>query len=190
MFCVASLVFGGNEGVEYHFHVLRFWTHFRWYRGRLVPFSYFALPDSFTEVWRALGPFLMFCAPRLFFGSTESVGSRFHVLCSLTHFRRCRVRRVPVPCFAHPNSFSTVLRASGPIFMFYAPGLIFGGVDGIFMFYAPRVPFSCFKLTKSFSAVPRVGPVFIFSTLGLVVGGTEGVGYRFLFLRSQTRFPR
>jgi Plant mobile domain len=39
------------------FHVLRAPTHFRRYRGRQVPFSCFALLDSFSAVPRASGPF-------------------------------------------------------------------------------------------------------------------------------------
>jgi hypothetical protein len=82
MFCASGLVFGGTEGVGFRFHVLRSRTHFQRYRGCGVPFSCFALSDSFSVVPWASGPFLMFCAPGLFFGGTESVGSHFHVLCS------------------------------------------------------------------------------------------------------------
>jgi hypothetical protein len=155
MFCALGLVFGGTEGVGYRFHVLRSRTHFRRYRGRRVPFSCFALLDSLTEVPRASGPLLMFCAPGLFsavprasgpvfmfcalglvFGGAECIGSRFHVLRALTHFRRYRGCQVPFSCFELPDSFSTVPRAS--------------------------VPFSFFVLPDSFSAVPRaMSPVFM-----------------------------
>jgi hypothetical protein len=73
----------------------------------------------------------MFCAPGLLFGGTEGVGSRFNVLHDLIRFRRYRGRRVPFSCFALPNSFSEVSSASGPVFMFCTPALIFGGIDGI-----------------------------------------------------------
>jgi hypothetical protein len=162
-------------------------THFRRYRGRQVPFSYFALPDSFSAVPRASGSVFMFCAPVLVFDSTEGVGSRFHVLraglvfggiggdvsrfhvlCRQTRFRRCRVRRVPFSCFARLDSFPVVPRASGPVFMFCASGLVFGGTEGVgsrihvlrsrtrFRRYRRcQVPFSYFALRDSFSAVPR-----------------------------------
>jgi hypothetical protein len=81
MFCALGLVFDGT--------VLRAQTHFRRYLWRRVPFSCFALPDSFSAVPRASCLILMFCAPGLIFRGTEGVGSRFHDLCSRTHFRRC-----------------------------------------------------------------------------------------------------
>jgi hypothetical protein len=104
-FHVPGHVFGGAEGVRSHFHVLRFRTHFRRFRGRRVPFSCFALPDTFSAVPRATGPVFMFCVPALVFGGTESVGSCFHVLRARTHFRRYRWRPVPFSCFALPDSF-------------------------------------------------------------------------------------
>jgi hypothetical protein len=56
-------------------------------------------------------------------------------------------------------------RASGPIFMFCAPGLIFGGTEVVrFRFHV--------------------------SSPGQVFGGTEGVGSRFQVLLSQTHFRR
>jgi hypothetical protein len=149
MFCAPGLVFGANEGVGSRFDVLRSRTLFRRYRGRRVPFSCFARPDSFSTVPMASGPVLMFCAPELVFGGAEYVGScfivlrarlifcgiegvgcRFHILRSRTHFRRCRVRWVPFSYFACPESFScfplpdmflAVGRALGPFFMFCAP---------------------------------------------------------------------
>jgi hypothetical protein len=108
MFCACGLIFGGKEGVGSHMNVLLARIHFRRYRGRRVPFSCYARPDSF-------------------FGRTEGVGSHFHVLRALTHFRRYRGRRVPFECFARQDSFSTVPRASAPVFMLCAPGRIFGG---------------------------------------------------------------
>jgi hypothetical protein len=131
MFCTPGLVFGGTEGVGSLLHVLRSWTRFRWCRGRPVPFSRFALPNSFSAEPRASIPVFMFCAPVLVFGGTEFVGSRFHVLRSGTHFRRYRGSRVPFSSFAPPNSLSAVPRVSGPFFMYCASGLVFGGTEGV-----------------------------------------------------------
>jgi hypothetical protein len=133
--CALGLVFGGAEGVRSRFHVLRARTCFRRYRGRRVPFSSFALSDSFSAVPRASGPVFTFCAPGLIFSCTEGIGSRFYVLLSLTRFRRYRGsgsrfhvlrsrthfrwyqgRWVPFSCFACPDTFSAVPRASGPVF--------------------------------------------------------------------------
>jgi hypothetical protein len=116
----------------------------------------------------------MFCAPGLVFDGDDGVGSRFHVLRARTHFRRFCGPRVPFSILARPNSFSTVQRASGPVFVFYAPGLVFGGIEGVgsrvdvlraqtrFRRYrGRRVLFSCFAFSDSFSTVPRSsGPVF------------------------------
>jgi hypothetical protein len=121
MFCDPGLVFGGTEGVE---------SRFRRYRGRRVSFSWFARPDSFLTVPRAIGPVFMFYAPRLVFGANEGVGARFHVLRSRTRFRRYRGRWVPFSCFARPYSFSAVLRAMSPVFMFCVPGHVFGANEG------------------------------------------------------------
>jgi hypothetical protein len=131
MFCATRLIFGGTEGVRSRFHVLRARTHFGRYRGRRVPYSCFALQGSFSAVPRASSPVLTFCATRLVFGGTGGVGSRFLVLRVQTRFRRFRGRWVPFSCFASPYSFSTVLRASGPIFTFCAPVLVFGGTEGV-----------------------------------------------------------
>jgi hypothetical protein len=224
MFFAPRHVFSCAEGVRSLFHVWRSRTHFRRYRGRRVPFSCLALPDSFSAITMASGPFscfarpthfrrsrasgpvFMYCAPGLVFGDTDGVGTRFHV--------------------SHPNLFLAVLRASDSFFMFCAPGLIFGGTEGVrsrFLIFRSRtcfwgyrgrqVPFSCFALPDSLSAVPSASvPFFIFSCFplpdmflgvpwalcaifmfcapGLVFGGTEGVGSRFNFLRSPTRFRR
>jgi hypothetical protein len=207
MFCAPGLVFGGTEGVGSRINALRSRTRFRRCRGRRVPFSCFALPDSFSAVrerWilfscfarpesfsailGTLCPVFTFCALGLFFGGTEGVGSRFHVLRSQTRFRRYQGRRVPFSCFACPDSFSAVRRASCPVFMFCASGLIFGSTDHVgshfhvlrtptlFRRYlGRRVPFLCFALPDSFSAVPRAsGPVFMFCVPGLVFGDTGG----------------
>jgi hypothetical protein len=126
-FCVPVLVFGGTDGVRSRFHVLRSRTRFRRYRGRRVPFSSFARPDSFSAVPRASGTVFKFCALGLVFGGAESVGSCFHVLRARIRFRWYRRRRVPFSCFALLVSFSVVPRASGDVFMFHAPGLVFCG---------------------------------------------------------------
>jgi hypothetical protein len=131
MFCAPGIAFGGTEGIGSLFHVLRPRNRFRRYRGLRVPFSCFAPPESFSAVPRASGPVFIFCAPGLIFDGNEGVGSRFHVLRSRTRFQRYRGRRDSFSCFARPDSFSAVLRASGPVFIFCAPGLFFGGTDGV-----------------------------------------------------------
>jgi hypothetical protein len=112
MFYAPGLIFGGNEGDG-------------------SSFSCFACPDSFSAVPRAWGPVFRFCAHGLVFRGTEGVGSRFHVLRSRNNFRRYRGRRVPLSCFARPDSFSVVPRVSGPVFMFCEPGIVFGGNEGV-----------------------------------------------------------
>jgi hypothetical protein len=203
-FCVPGPVFAGTEGVGSPFHVLRPRTLFRRYRGRRVPFSYFALPDSFSAVSRALGPFFTFCAPGHVFGGTEGVTSLFHVLRSWTHFRQCRGRRVPFSCFALPNSFLAALSALGFVFMFWSPELVFGRIEGVWShfqvlrsrtrfrrFRGRLVPFSCFALLDSVSGVPRASSsIFMFWAPGLVFGGFEGVRSLFHVLLSRTHFQR
>jgi hypothetical protein len=89
------------EAVGSRFHVLLAQTHFRLKRGCSVPFSCFALLESFPAVPRASSPVFMFCTPGLIFGGTAGIGSHFHVLRSWTHFQRYRGRRVAVrPFFA------------------------------------------------------------------------------------------
>jgi hypothetical protein len=193
MFCAPGDIFGSTEGVGSCFHILRSRTRFRWYRGRRVPFSCFARPESFSAVPRASGPVFMFCDPELVFGDAEGLRSCFHVLCSRKRFQRRRGRRVPYSYFALPDAFWPVSRASGPVFMFCAPGLSFAGTEGDeyrFLIFRTRthfrqhrrrrVPFSCFARPHSLSAEPRAStPVFMFCAPELVLGGTEGVGSRF-----------
>jgi hypothetical protein len=242
MFCAPRLVFDDTEGVGSHFHVLCSWTRFQRCRVRRVLFSCFALPDSFSAVLRASGPVFLFCAPGLVFDGTEGVGSRFHILRYLTHIwqfhrrqamfscfapglvfggtedfgsrfnplrsrtniRRYRGRRVPFSCFVLPDSFSAVPNASGPVFIFCPSVLFFSGIEGVrsqfhvlrartcfWRYRGRRVPFSCFVLPNTFSAVPRTsGPVFICCSPVLIFGGTEGVGSRFHVLRARTHFRR
>jgi hypothetical protein len=146
IFCSPRYVFGGAEGVGSRFHVLRSRTLFPRFRGRRVPFS---------------------CMhPILILGGTEGIRSHFYVLRSQTRFQRYQGHRLPFSCFALFDSFPVVPRASGPIFMFCAPVLIFDGTEGVeshfhvlhsrtrFRRYRGcRVPFSCFALPTSFSAV-------------------------------------
>jgi hypothetical protein len=221
MLYAPGLIFGGIEGVGFLFYVLRYRIRFRRYQGRRVSFSCFARPSSFLAIPGASGPVFMFCAPGLIFGATEGVDSYFHVLRSRTHFRRYRGRQVLFSCFALPDSFSTVPRVSGPVFMFCTPELYFGGTEGVgscfhvlrarncfWRYRGPRVPFSCFALPESFSAVSRAsgsvfmfcppglvstvpmasGPFFMFCTPRPVFGSTEGVKFLFHVLRSQIRF--
>jgi hypothetical protein len=165
IFCSPEHVFGGTEGVGSRFNIIRSLTRFRRYCGHRVPFSYFALPVSFSAVPRASSPVFMFYANRQFFDDTGGVGFRIHLLRSRTCFRRYRGRQLPFSCFACPDSFSAVPRASGPILMFCAPGL--------------------------FSAVPRAsGPVFMFCAPGHFFGCVECVGSRFHILRARTHIRR
>jgi hypothetical protein len=194
-------MFGGTEGVGSRFHVLRAHSRFQLYRGRGVPFSFFALPDSFSAIPRASVPIFMFCTPILVFGGTEGVGSRFHVFRDRSRFQLYGGRGVPFSFFALSDSFSAMPRASVPVFMFCAHELIFGGNEGVrshfhvlrarthFRRYrGRRVPFSCSARPFSFSAVPRAwGPVFIFRAPGLIFGDSEGVCSRFHVLRAHTR---
>jgi hypothetical protein len=127
MFCVPGVVSRGTKGVGSRFHVLRPRTHFRLYRGRRVPFECFVRTDIFSAVPRASSPVFIFSAPGLVFGGTEGIGSYFHVLRAQTHFRPYRGRSVPFSRFALSELFSAVPSASGPVFMFCAPELIFDG---------------------------------------------------------------
>jgi hypothetical protein len=184
MFCAPELIFGGTEGVWSRFHDLRSQTRFCRYRGRRVPFSCFALPDSCSAVPRASCPVFMLCAQGLVFGGAASVVSRFNILPS--------------------ESFSTVPSASGPFFMFCTPGLVFDCTEGIgSRFHVLRsrnrfrrcrghqVSFSYFVLPESFSAVPSVmGPVFMFCAPGFIFVGTDGVASRFHVLLARTHFRR
>jgi hypothetical protein len=113
------------------FHVLRFRTHFGGIKGVRSRFHVGALSETFRAEMRAPSSTFMFPTPRLDFGSTEGIRSRFHGLRSRTHFRLYRERQVLFSCLALPDSFSVVLRASGPVFMFYDPALILGDTEGV-----------------------------------------------------------
>jgi hypothetical protein len=195
-------IFGGAEGVGSRFHVLCSRTRFRWFRRRRVPFSCFALPDTFSAVRRASCPVIMFCAPRLIFGRSEGIGFFSHVLLVRTRFRWYRGRLLPFSCFALLDSFSMVSRASAHVFMFCTPGLVFRGTEGVgtrfhvlrarthFRRYRERlVAFSFVARPDLFSAVPRASaPVFMFCASELIFDGTDGVGSRFHVLRTLTHF--
>jgi hypothetical protein len=112
MFCAFGLVFSGYVRVFSRFHVLH-------------------APNSFSAVSTASGPVFMFCVPEYIFGDTDGFGSRFHVLSSRTHFRRYCGRPLRFSCFALPDMFLAVKRASDPVFIFCAPELIFGGPKGV-----------------------------------------------------------
>jgi hypothetical protein len=105
----------------------------------------------------------MFCAPGLIFGCSMGIVSIL-VFCAL----------------------GLVLDGNegvGPIFHILRSRTRFGRYRG------RRVPFSCFTLPDSFSAVPWTpGSVVVFCALGLVLGGTEGAGSSFHTLRSRSRF--
>jgi hypothetical protein len=138
----------------------------------------------------------MFCTLRLIFSGTEGVGACFRVFRSRTRFRRYRGRPIPFSCFALPDMFSTVSSASGPIFMFCAPRLIFTNPEGdrfrlhvlragtyFWRYGGRRVPFSCLARLHSFWRY-RVRR-FSFSCFT-----RSGVGSRFHILRYQTRIRR
>jgi hypothetical protein len=209
--------FSCAEGVGSCFHVLRSLTSFQRYRGIQLPFSSFACPNSFSAVPTASGPVFMFCATEHVFGGAEGDGSRFHVLLpdsfsaasgvsgSLfqvllyrTHFRRYRVRDIPFSCFELPDSFSAVPTASGPIFLFCTPGLVFGDTEGVGSgFHVLRLR-SCFRRYRGrrlpFSGFARLRLVFgaPFSCFSLP---TRFRRYRvrdipFHVLRTRTHFRR
>jgi hypothetical protein len=135
MFCAPGHVFDGMESVGTSFHVLRSRCRFRRYRENRVTF----------------------CVAGFIFGGTVVVGSRFQILRARKHFRRYRGHPVPFSCFSLPDMFFTVPSSSGPVFMFCAHEIIFGGLEGdMFNFHVlhawtnfwryrgRRVPFSCF----------------------------------------------
>jgi len=96
-----------------------------------ILFSRFALPISFSTELISSGLVFTFSAPRYIFGGTEGVGYCFHVLRSRTHFRRYRVRRLPLSRFALTDTFSVVPSALGLVFTFCVPRLIFGRIEHV-----------------------------------------------------------
>jgi hypothetical protein len=102
----SRLIFVDNEGVRSHFFVslpdsfsvvakvsslvLMFCALGPAFRATVdvgTLFIFYALESIFSDI-EATESSLMFCTPRLIFGSTEGTGSNFHVLRSRTHFRR------------------------------------------------------------------------------------------------------
>jgi hypothetical protein len=133
----------------------------------------------------ASGPVFLFCAPRLVFDGAERAESHFHVLLFMTHFRRYRGRWVPFSCFVLPNPFSTVPRAPTRVFMLYASGLVFDGIEGA------RSRFHVLRSRTHFWRYSGgSGPFFMFFTPRPTFGDTEGVRSHFHVLRSRTRFRR
>jgi hypothetical protein len=130
MFCAPELVLGGSEDDRSSFNILHSRTRFGRYRGRRVPFSCFALTNSFWAVPYAPGLVFMFCAPGLVLAGTKGVRCSFHVLRLGLVFGGTEGAQVPFSCFAFPNSFMAISTASGLIFLFCAPKLILGGTTG------------------------------------------------------------
>jgi hypothetical protein len=144
------------------------------------------------------GPDFMVCAPGLDFGGTEGACSHFHVLRCQNRLGWYRGRQVLFSCFALLDSISSEPSAPGPVFMFCAPGLVFGGTEGVGSrfhvlrsqthygrYSGRRFAFSSFAIPDSFGAVPRVSdPVLKVYAPKLVFDGTEGVGSSFHVLRS------
>jgi hypothetical protein len=165
-------------------------------RGRPISFSWFSPPDLSSTIPRASGTVFLFCTAGLIFGATEGVRSRFHVSRARTHFRRYRWRRVPFSCIARPYSFSTVPKASPPVFIFCASGFIFLAVPmascTVFIFDGTGGVGSRFHVLRSRTRFWRYrGRRDPFSTFALpdsFFDGTEGVGSRFHVLRSRTCF--
>jgi hypothetical protein len=206
MFCAPELIFGGTEGVQFNFHVLRSQTHFGWYRGRWIHFSCFVIPDLFLVVPSAPGPLFMFSAPEFIFDGTKDVVSTFHVLRSWTRSQRYIGWLIHFLWFLLPYSFSAVSRVSSPILIFCTPRLILCDTKGIRStfhvlcsqthfrrYWGWDVQFSCFAryrgLPNSFWAVPTTPVlIFIFCTPGLVFNDIEGVKSNFYVLRSLTCF--
>jgi hypothetical protein len=148
MFYSSGLIFGNTEGVRSRFHVLSARLIFGGAEGVRSCFHVLRSRTCFSAVPSESDPIFMFCAPELIFNGLEGDGSRFDVLCAETSFQLCRGRRVPFSCFALPDSFSAVPRASGLDFMFCAPGLFFSGTEGVgfhFHFLRSRTRFRWYQ---------------------------------------------
>jgi hypothetical protein len=177
-FCAPGLIFGGTIGTGCSFHVLRSRTRFGWYRRCQVPFSRFALTCSFSTVPWASGPVLMFCAPGLILGGTEGAESFFLVLHSCSRFRRYRWHWVPFSCFALPDSFWAVPWASGQVFMFCAPVLIFDNTVRI------GSRFHVLRSQTRFGGTAGVRSLFLLCAHVLMFDVTMSAGSRFHVLLS------
>jgi hypothetical protein len=184
MICVPGMVSAIPRAIGPVFFFFRTGTIFRRYQGRRVPFLCFTLPYTLSAVPRVSGPVFMFCAPGVVSRGTEGVGSHFHVLCSQTRFGRYRGRRVQFSCFARPNTFSEVPRASGPVFLFFAPGHDFGSPECV------GSRFHVMRARNGFGSPEGDESIFMFCAPGHVFGGTDGVGSRFHVLHAWTRDRR
>jgi hypothetical protein len=101
-----------------------------------------------------------------------ALGSRFHVLCSRTHFGRNRGNRVLFSCFVLTDSFWAVLRALGLVFMSCTLRVVLAGTEGVrscfnilrsricFRYRGQWIPLSCFALSDSFSVPRALSPLF------------------------------
>jgi hypothetical protein len=143
-----------------------------------IPLLCFALKDPFWAVRRVLGPIFIFRATGLIFGSTEGVSCSFHFERYQTHFQRYRGCRVLFSCFALPESFSALLRAPCPVFMFCAPELIVVSTMSI------GCNFHVFRSKFIFDGAEGARFSFHFYATGLVFGGSEDTGYRFHVVRA------
>jgi hypothetical protein len=115
---------------------------------------------------------------------TEGAGSCFHVLRNRTRCWRYRGRHVRFSRFTLPNPFSEVKRAPVLVFIFCAPILILGGIEGVgssFHDLRSRTHFRRYRgLRVKFSCV----------ALLLVLGGTECIGSCFHVFRFRSHFRR
>jgi hypothetical protein len=59
--------------------------------------------EGVVSVFMFCATVFVFCAPRVVSHDTEGVESRFHILRSLTRFKRFRGRRDPFSSFARPD---------------------------------------------------------------------------------------
>jgi hypothetical protein len=144
----------------------------------------------------ASGPVFIFCSLGLIFDGIAGIGSHSQVLRSRTHFfcgtegveSRFLVLRVWTLFRRYrgcPHSFSTVPRASAPVFIFCAPKLIFGGTEGI------RSRFHVLRSRTHFRRYQGdSGPIFMFYAPGHVFGGAECVRSHYHVLRVGTSFRR
>jgi hypothetical protein len=184
MFCAPGIIFGYAEGAGFDCHILRSRNHLGRYRQRQVPFSCFALPNSFLAILRAPGPVFMFYSLGLILVDTVGAESRFQVLRFHTRLGLYRGRQIPFSSFALQNSFLTITRASGHIFMYCAPKLFFSGTECV------RSYFNVCTSELILGVLRAPGPVFMFCAPELIFHGTEGVGTRFHVLHCWTRFRR
>jgi hypothetical protein len=115
----------------------------------------------------------------------KALGLVFHVFHFRTRFGWYRGRPIQFSCFALSDSIGAVQRASGPVFMFYAPGLVSGSNEGV------RSNFTCFALPDSLWAEQRApSPNFMYYAPKPVFDGSGGIMSHFYVLRPWTYFRR